>query len=279
MNTLPDKEFALWPDGAPGALGTEPKDIPTLIPFWASPEKSTGACIVVFPGGGYQMLAEHEGKGYADFFVQHGITCFVLKYRLASDGYQHPAMLWDAARAVRLVRSKAREWNLDPARIGIIGSSAGGHLASTLVTHFDAGNPVATDPIERESSRPDLGILCYPVISMGEHTHGGSAQNLLGENPGQDRLEELSNELQVTANTPSCFIWHTWEDPVVVVENSLLFATALRKCGVLFDLHVYERGNHGIGLSKGLLPGSLHPWTEDCIFWLNEHGFAKSNTP
>ena len=150
-----------------------------------------------------------------------------------------------------------------------MGSSAGGHLASTLLTHFDAGNPDATDPIERQSSRPDVGILCYPVISMGPNTHGGSKQNLLGPNPDPELVKLLSNELQVTKNTPSCFIWHTWEDKAVKVENSLDFAAALSKAGVPFDLHVYQKGAHGMGLGKA------HPWAQDCIFWLRAQGFVK----
>src|SRR5882724_3807954 len=158
--------FPLWPNGAPDALGKEDKDIPTLTPFFAPPDKASGAAMVVLPGGGYGALAGHEGKDYALWLNEQGIAAFVLKYRLGPAGYRHPVMLNDAARAIRLVRSKAGEWTLDPKRIGIMGSSAGGHLASTLLTHFDAGKPDAEDPIDRQSSRPDLGILCYAVISM-----------------------------------------------------------------------------------------------------------------
>jgi len=275
MNAIPRQEFPLWPEGAPGALGNAPKDIPTLTPFLPDPAIATGAALVIFPGGGYEMHAPHEGKGYADFFVQQGIACFVLKYRLGSEGYRHPRMLEDAARAVRTVRSNAVDWKIDPVRIGIIGSSAGGHLASTLVTHFDAGNPDSPDPIERASNRPDLAILCYAVISFGPEGHAGSRDTLLGKNAPHELVRHLSNELQVTPRTPTCFIWHTWDDAVVKVENSLLFAAALRKAGVKFDLHVYEQGIHGIGLSKGLKPGSLHPWVDDCVFWLNVQGFLK----
>ncbi len=268
--------FALWPDGAPGALGTADKDIPTLTVFLPEPTKATGAAIVICPGGGYGGLAPHEGKSYALWLNEQGIAGFVLKYRLAPGGYHHPAMLQDAARAVRTVRARAEEWKLDAKRIGIMGSSAGGHLASTLVTHFDAGKADAVDLIERASSRPDLGILCYPVISMGEFTHGGSKKNLLGENPSPELVQELSNELQVTKATPPCFIFHTAEDPAVPVENALLFAGALRKAGVPFDLHIYERGQHGIGLgSQPYGGGGTHPWTHDCEFWLKQRGFAK----
>jgi len=268
--------FPLWPDGTPGALGKEDKDIPTLTPFLPSPEKATGAAIVICPGGGYGGLADHEGSQYARWLNELGIAGFVLKYRLGPAGYRHPAMLQDAARAVRTVRANAGEWKIDPKRIGIMGSSAGGHLASTLVTHFDAGKPDAADPIERMSSRPDLGILCYPVISMGELTHQGSKSNLLGKDPSPELVRELSNELQVTKETPPCFIWHTWEDKGVKVENALSFATALQAAGVPFDLHIYERGQHGIGLgSQPYGSGERHPWTRDCAFWLKERGFTK----
>jgi len=272
----PTNSFPLWPEGAPGALGKEDKDIPTLTPYWPDPAKATGAAIVICPGGGYGGLAAHEGADYARFLNESGIAGFVLKYRLGSAGYRHPAMLQDAARAVRLVRAQSGEWKLDPKRIGIMGSSAGGHLASTLVTHFDAGNSDAADPIERQSSRPDLGILCYAVITMGPFTHQGSKNNLLGKDPSSELVRELSNELQVTKDTPPCFIWHTSNDGAVPVENSLHFAEALRKAGVLFDLHVYEKGPHGLGLgSSNWNPEKRHPWTRDCILWLQAQGFAK----
>jgi len=259
----------LWPDGAPGALGKEDKDTPTLTPYLADPAIATGAAMVIFPGGGYGGLAPHEGKGYADWLVTNGISCFVVKYRLGSHGYRHPAMLQDAARAVRWVRARADEWKIDPKRIGIIGSSAGGHLVSTLATHFDSGKPEASDPIERQSSRPDLAILCYPVITMGANTHAGSKKNLLGANPDPELVKNLSNETQVTKDTPPCFVWHTWEDKGVKVENSLEFAAALQRAGVPFDLHVYEKGQHGIGTANN------HPWTRDCIHWLRIRGFVK----
>ena len=259
----------LWPEGAPGALGKEDKDTPTLTPYLADSATASGAAIVVLPGGGYGGLAAHEGKGYAEWLRTNGISCFVLKYRLGAHGYRHPRMLEDAARAVRLVRAGAEQWGINPKRIGIIGSSAGGHLASTLLTHFDSGRVDATDPIERQSSRPDLGILCYPVISMGPNTHIGSKNNLLGNNPDPELVKLLSNQLQVTKDTPPCFIWHTWEDKAVKVENSLEFAAALQKAGVPFDLHIYQKGAHGLGLGRN------HPWAQDCIFWLKEQGFVK----
>jgi acetyl esterase/lipase len=265
----PTNSFPLWADGAPGALGKEEKDIPTLTPYWPESSKASGAAMVVCPGGGYGGLAGHEGKDYALWFNEQGIAAFVLKYRLGSAGYRHPVMLQDAARAVRTVRANATAWKIDTKRIGIIGSSAGGHLASTLVTHFDAGNPEATDPIERVSSRPDLGILCYPVITLGEFTHQGSKQNLLGKDPAPELVRLLSNELQVTPQTPPCFVWSTWEDTAVPVENSLQFAAAMRKARVPCDLHVYLKGPHGIGLGRDAwTPSRLHPWTYDCSYFL-----------
>lgn len=259
----------LWPGGAPGALGSKDQDIPTITPYLPGRDVATGAAIVVCPGGGYGGLAGHEGHDYALWLNEHGVTAFVLKYRLGPDGYRHPIELGDAARAVRLVRSRAANWHVDAKRIGIMGSSAGGHLAATLLTHFDAGQPNATDPVDKVSSRPDIGILCYPVISMGEITHGGSRENLLGKNPSPELVKLLSNELHVTKDTPPCFIWHTWEDDAVKVENSLEFAAALRRAGVPFDLHVYQHGAHGIGLAGG------HPWTKDCAYWLKAQGFVK----
>ncbi|MFM1941892.1 MAG: hypothetical protein RI897_874 [Verrucomicrobiota bacterium] len=267
----------LWEGKVPGALGDRAEDIPTLTPYL--PQGATGsvAAVVVCPGGGYGGLAGHEGEDYALYLNKLGVAAFVLKYRLGSQGYRHPVMLGDAARAVRLVRSRADEWGVDPQRVGIMGSSAGGHLASTLVTHFDGGDPAAEDKVERQSSRPDLGILCYAVISMGEFTHQGSKRNLLGEGPSEELVREVSNELQVTERTPPCFIWHTWEDQAVPVENSLQFAAALRRAGVPFDLHVYERGRHGIGLRDKAPFEHVHPWAEDLAFWLGERGFLKAD--
>ena len=278
----PKDAFPLWATATPGALGTDPvKDIPTLTPFFPAADKATGAAVVICPGGGYGGLAAHEGRAYALWLNAHGIAGFVLKYRLGSAGYRHPAMMNDVNRAVRYVRTNAGEWKLDAKRIGVMGSSAGGHLASTAVTHFDAGKAEDADPIERASSRPDLGILCYPVISMGANTHNGSRNNLLGKEPAAELVTFLSNELQVSKNTPPCFVWHTWEDKGVKVENALEFAAALQRNGVPFDLHVYQKGAHGIGLG---LPGwepekaplsALHPWTHDLAVWLRVQGFAR----
>lgn len=269
--------FPLWPNGAPGALGTADKDIPTLTPFLPAPEKASGAAVVVCPGGGYGGLASHEGKDYALWLNELGIAAFVLKYRLGSGGYRHPVMLQDAARAVRTVRARADEWKLDPKRIGVMGSSAGGHLASTIMTHFDAGDAGSADAIEKVSSRPDIGILCYAVISMtDELTHSGSQHNLLGDKPDPELVKLLSNELQVTKDTPPAFIWHTADDGAVKVENSLQFALALRKNGVPFALHVYPHGNHGLGLGAPPdKPENRLPWVAECALWLKQMGFVK----
>jgi len=288
MNAQTNLSFPLWPDGAPGALGTSSNDIPTLTVFL--PEKTTAptaltrqseatavAAIVICPGGGYGALAPHEGKDYARWLNAHGIAGFVLKYRLGSKGYRHPAMLNDAARALRTVRARAGEWGVDPNRVGVMGSSAGGHLASTLLTHFADGDKNSADPIERVSSRPDLGILCYPVITMQTGTHGGSKKNLLGTNPPPELVLLLSNETQVTTNTPPCFIWSTADDQAVPVANSLNFAAALRHERVPVEMHIYEHGPHGLGLgSREYDPAKWLPWTFACVDWLRAHGFISA---
>lgn len=267
--------IVLWPEGAPGALGKEDKDVPTLTPYLPEAGKANGAAVVVCPGGGYGGLAQHEGHDYALWLNQQGISAFVLKYRLGSGGYRHPSMLQDVSRAIRLVRARAGEWSVDTKRLGVMGSSAGGHLASTAVTHFDAGKADASDVIEKQSSRPDFGILCYAVISMGVNTHQGSKNNLLGASPSEELVRLLSNELQVTPQTPPCFIWHTYEDKAVKVENSLEFAAALNKAGVPFDLHVYQKGRHGIGLNDKAPFANAHLWSHDLVFWLKEQGVLK----
>lgn len=265
----------LWPDGAPGALGTSSNDIPTLTAYLPEAATATGAAMVICPGGGYAHLAPHEGNDYALWLNQHGITCFVLKYRLGINGYHHPAELNDAARAVRWVRAHAEQFHIDTHRVGIMGSSAGGHLASTLMTHFDQVETNAADAIDRESSRPDLGILCYAVITMGQYTHQGSKDYLLGTNASPELVHLLSNELQVKPNTPPCFIWCTYEDNAVPMENTLMFAEALRKNHVPFDLHIYEKGRHGIGLKDKPPFANPHPWAADCLFWLKEQKFVN----
>jgi acetyl esterase/lipase len=266
MSSLP-----LWPAGAPGALGNQPHDQPSLTHFPPT-AKPTGASVIVFPGGGYGMLAPHEGEAYAQWLAAQGIHAWVLQYRLGPHGYRHPAMLHDAARSVRTVRHLCRSQGLDPARIGVMGSSAGGHLVATIITQFDAGQPGAVDAIERESSRPDLGILCYPVITMKEpHAHLGSRENLLGASPNPQLVDALSAELHVRSDTPPAFIWHTVADNAVPVENALIFAAALRRAGVPFALSLYENGVHGLGLGSPASPAP--PWTVDCLHWLRERSF------
>ena len=271
VNGAPQATMVLWPGGAPGAAGKEPGDIPTLTPYLPAKEKATGAAIIVCPGGGYQHLADHEGRPVAEWLNSIGITAFVLKYRLGPR-YHHPAPLQDAARAIRTVRARAAEWNVDPERIGILGFSAGGHLAATAGTHFDSGKRDAPDLIERVSSRPNLMVLIYPVITMRQQTHGGSKNNLLGPDPSPDLVALLSNEEQVTKETPPAFLVHTMTDTAVPVENSLMFVMALRKAGVPFEFHLYERGPHGFGL--GVKDPILATWPARCADWLRVHGFA-----
>ncbi|HYJ91752.1 MAG TPA: alpha/beta hydrolase [Pyrinomonadaceae bacterium] len=268
------KPIELWPNGAPGAVGKEPQDIPTLTRFPAPQQMATGAAMVICPGGGYSHLSDvKEGSDVAKWLNSLGITALVLKYRLGMR-YHAPNPLLDAARAVRTVRAHAKQWNIDPNRIGILGFSAGGHLAATLGTHFDAGKPDVSDDIERVSSRPDLMILIYPVITMGEFTHAGSKKYLLGDKPSGDLVKNYSNELWVTKETPPTFLAHAVADPSVPVENSLLFAEALRKAGVPFEMHLYERGSHGFGLAPN--DPTLATWTDRCADWLVVHGFAKA---
>lgn len=261
--------ITLWPDGAPGAIGKEPADIPTLTPYLPR-EKASGAAVIVCPGGGYNHLADHEGRPVAGWLSSIGITAFVLRYR-HGPRYHHPVPLQDAARAIRLVRARAAEWQIDPKRVGILGFSAGGHLASTIGTHFDSGQPDSSDSVEKVSSRPDLMILIYPVITMGEFAHSGSRKQLIGETPSAEMVKLLSNEEQVTKQTPPTFLVHTANDIGVPVENSLRFADALRKAGVPFELHIYERGPHGFGLG-GTNP-VLSSWPGRCADWLRLQGF------
>jgi acetyl esterase/lipase len=271
----------LWPQGTPEAKGTDPdKDVPTLTICSPKPDLATGAAVVVCPGGGYGMLAvDHEGKQVAEWLNSLGVATFILKYRLGPR-YHHPAMLNDAGRAIRTVRAGAKRWGLDPHKVAIIGFSAGGHLASTAGTHFDAGKPDAEDPIERVSSRPDRLILVYPVIALATpYGHAGSLHNLLGDHPTQELIENLSNERQVTKDTPPTFLAHTNADSGVPAENSLLFALALRKAGVPVELHLFERGPHGLGLGAGAAQFKVPPepafqmWPKLCETWLKNQAF------
>ncbi len=261
----------LWPDGAPGAIGKEDADQPSLLIHLPAATKATGTGVVVCPGGGYGHLAmDHEGRQIAEWLNSLGVAAFVLKYRLGPR-YRHPAPLQDAQRALRYVRLHAKDFRLLGDRIGIWGFSAGGHLASTAGTHFDAGNASATDTIERMSSRPDFMILAYPVISFSaEYTHVGSRNNLLGEKPDPKLVESLSNEKQVTPQTPPTFLFHTDEDIGVPAENSVAFYLALRKAGVPAEIHIYQRGKHGVGLA-GTDP-ILAAWAGRLADWLKLRG-------
>src|SRR5450755_526912 len=268
------KADLLWPNGAPGAQGNEEIDQPSLAAYIVPAGRGTGAAVVVCPGGGYRNLAmDHEGDQIAKWLNSLGVSAFVLKYRLGPK-YHHPVELGDAQRAIRTVRSKAAEYRILPDRIGIMGFSAGGHLASTAGTHFDAGDTAATDPIDRLGSRPDFLVLCYPVISFGTFAHQGSKRNLLGENPDPKLVETMSNETQVTAQTPPTFLFHTTTDTTVPVENSVLFYSALRKAGVPAELHIYERGPHGVGLAQ--TDEALSNWPARLADWLRVHGLLNS---
>jgi acetyl esterase/lipase len=266
-----NQSIRLWPGAAPGSLGNEPADVPTITPYMPPRDRATGAAVIVCPGGGYQMLADHEGRPVAEWLNSIGIAAFVLKYRIAPR-YHHPSPMLDAQRALRTVRARAAQWGIDPRRIGILGFSAGGHLASTAATHFDAGASNTSDAIERASSRPDLVILIYPVITMREQTHAGSKKNLLGDHPDAQMVALMSNDEQVTKQTPPAFLIHTVNDEAVPVENSLRFAAALGRAGVAYEMHLYERGPHGFGL--GTNDPVLSSWPERCADWLRLHGFA-----
>ncbi len=268
------KPELLWPAGAPGALGSEPTDQPSLTPFVLPKGSGTGAAVVICPGGSYINLSmDKEGYAVAKFLNSLGISAFVLKYRLGPR-YHHPIELGDAQRAIRTVRAHAAELGFQADRIGIMGFSAGGHLASTAGTHFDAGNAGAPDPIDRASSRPDFLVLCYPVISFTSYVHAGSRKNLLGDNPDPKLVELLSNELQVTKDTPPTCLCHTTTDATVPVEDSVMFYSALRKAGVPAELHIYERGPHGVGLAQA--DPVLSSWPSRLADWLKIHGWAAA---
>jgi len=276
-----DKIFRLWEMKPPGALGDDPlRDIPFLTAYWPGADRRSGASIIVCPGGGYGGLMDYEGRDYALWLNDRGITAFVLNYRLATHGYRHPVITNDLVRAVRFVRAHALKWGLEPSRIGVIGSSAGGHLAAMSLVHFDAGLENADDPVERVSSRPDFGILCYAVLSMGSAIgHDGSKKNLLGPDPKPEDIDYLSAELQVKKETPPCFIFHTQADEIVKVDNALHFAAALIAQEVPVSLHIYPTGLHGVALGfNGYETGDkrpLHPWTLELDGWLRNYGFTS----
>lgn len=267
---MPAPQF-LWPAGAPGAVGQEEVDKPALWTFLPPKEKANGTAVVVCPGGGYGGLAiGHEGKDVAEWFNSQGVAAFVLRYRLGPR-YRHPTMLHDVQRALRTVRSQAAHYKLSPQRIGVMGFSAGGHLASTVATHFDRGQSAASDPIDQASCRPDFAILCYPVIALSTpYAHLGSKRNLLGNEPSQELVDSLSNEKMITRDTPPTFLFHTNEDAGVPSENSVLFYLGLRAAKVPAELHIYERGRHGVGLAP--MDPILSTWSGRLADWLKVRG-------
>jgi len=275
---------SLWEGKAPHAVGDSPADKPSFTVHRAPAEKANGTAVIVCPGGGYGFLADdHEGKQVAEFFNGIGVTAFVLKYRITAKdrpGPLHPAPLADAQRALRLVRHRAKEYGIDPKRVGIMGFSAGGHLASSAATHFNAGGLKNDDLVENHSCRPDFAILAYPVITMQDGTtHGGSKKNLLGDKPDAALVELMSNEKQVTKDTPPTFIFHTSADTAVIPENTIRFYVALKKAGVPAELHIYEKGRHGVGLGRDPKwtggEKSVETWPDRLTDWLKLRDLLK----
>ncbi|MBL9160286.1 MAG: alpha/beta hydrolase [Verrucomicrobiales bacterium] len=266
----PDR-VALWPEGqAPNGDGT--KDSANAFYTLHRPANPNRAALVICPGGGYGgLVTGGEGHGIAAWLNQHGITGIVLEYRLPKGRSEVP--LLDAGRALRTARFHAKEWGIDPQRIGIIGFSAGGHLASTAGTHFDAGDAASDDPIERQSSRPDFMILIYPVITMDTSTHGGSRKNLLGPDPTPELVVRFSNEKQVTAQTPPAFLAHAVDDKVVVPANSEAFHAALVKNGVPGKYLALPSGGHGLNGYKGPM---WDAWQKQSLEWLAEIGMVPA---
>ncbi|MFW6062424.1 MAG: alpha/beta hydrolase [Planctomycetota bacterium] len=262
----------LWPDGAPAAEGSGPEDQPKITLYLPELPEDYGptACMVVCPGGAYHRRAEHEGRPVAEWLCELGVAAAVLDYRVAP--YRHPVPLNDALRAIRLVRHNYQQWNLDPDRIGILGFSAGGHLAASAGTLHAQGRLNADDPVDAAPSRPDAMILCYPVITMGPRTHTASMENLLGQDPAPPYRQGLSLEGHVTDETPPTFLWQTADDPAVPVHNSLLFAQALASHDVPMALHVFPHGRHGLGLAPD--DPDVAIWTDLCASWLQTVEFA-----
>jgi len=244
---------------------------PTITPYFPEKDKATGTAIIIFPGGSYINLATgHEGEAIAKEFNKFGLAAFVVKYRLPSDQIMVDKTigpLQDAERAIQIVRQRASEWGVNPNKVGIIGFSAGGHLASTLDTHFDK---VVIDNKDNISLRPDFAMLIYPVISFGPYAHAYSRENLIGKNPSQQLLDLYSNENQVTSNTPPTFLVHAEDDDAVPVQNSLLFYDALVKNKVKAEMHLFQEGGHGFGLINSKNKGRWSEWAEN---WLKENGF------
>ncbi|MFK5923719.1 MAG: alpha/beta hydrolase [Verrucomicrobiota bacterium] len=263
-----EASMTLWPQGAPGALGMAQKDIPTLTAY--IPDQPTGSAMLLIPGGSYSGIFEGQAKPFAIWLNKQGITTFVLRYRLGSAGYRYPSQLQDAVEAMRHIRGNYEKWQIDTKRIGVMGFSAGGHLVSSLLTNPKDGDIESEDERSKISSRPDLAILCYPVISMITKPHKTSRKNLIGESPSDDLVRKTSSELQVKPGLPACFVWHTNEDKMVPPDHSLNFVTALREFSVPCEFHLYQSGNHGTGLI-----GTKHPWLNDLLFWLRGQKFIN----
>lgn len=268
-------EILLWPDGPAEKLGDGQGHEPALYHYPATRPDDAGTAVVVCPGGGYGGLAkDHEGIDVARWLNDIGVTAFVLHYRHAP--YRHPVPVNDLKRAMMLIRSKSKSFGIDKNRLGVIGFSAGGHLVSTLATHFDRGDPDADNPVERESNRPDFVILGYPVITftVEPFVHKGSRKNLLGESVDPQLAEALSNEKQVTAETPPAFLFHATNDGPVPPENSILFYEALKPYGVPCELHLFHSGGHGFGLRESTAAG--RSWPALCREWMIEIGMLEN---
>lgn len=259
-----DEPLVLWPAGAPGSLGSDGKDIPALTPY--RPANANGAAMLLIPGGSYSGIYEGQAEPFALWLNSHGITAFVLRYRLGSAGYRYPAQLQDAVEAMRQIRGGAEKWKIDPQRIGVMGFSAGGHLASTLINRPEDGEVAGRK--SEVNPRPDLAILCYPVISMIAKPHPTSREMLIGKNPDEELVRLTSSELQVHPGLPPVFLWHTLEDKLVPAEHAQLYAAALHRNGIPHEFHLYQDGDHGTGLI-----GTDHPWFNDLLFWLKSRKF------
>lgn len=275
--SVPSGPVLLWPEGAPGALGDTDEDKPSITAY--IPEHPNGASMLIVPGGGYHILVDYEGRDFALFLNKYGITGFVLKHRLGkrggdfTKGYRYPIMMDDAARALRLIRTRSAEWGLDPARIGMMGCSSGGHLTSTMMTHFDYGNPESADPVDRSSSRPDIAVLCYPVVKIDQQQW--TMKMLLGDRPAPELIDELCAEKNVRPDSPPCFMLHTFEDGISAT-HSVDLAAALHAKGVPYELHVFEKGKHGLSLCDKPPFTDPHPWAKDLIFWLEIRNFVNT---
>jgi acetyl esterase/lipase len=266
------KTVLLWPNGAPGAQGSEDIDKPSLTIFLPAGANATKTGVVVVPGGGYEHLAMgHEGVDIAHWLNTRGVAAFVLTYRLGPK-YHYPIELEDAQRAIRIVRVNAAEFGVAEDHVGMWGFSAGGHLTATAGTHFDAGNAGASDAVEEKGSRPDFLILAYPVITLeGPYVHRGSKKYLLGDDPDPALLSSLSAQTQVTKETPPTFLFATTDDKTVPVMNSVMFYEALVKAGVPVEMHLFQHGPHGVGLAPA--NPELNVWPDLLAKWMRERGY------